>query len=123
MSRNLATSLGAAVLAAAALLAAGTAAAQYTGPGARATLTSVQAVLDQPVDDQPVRLQGRLVRQLSSDKYLFSDGQADIRVEIKSRLLAAQPVSETTRVEIAGEVDRHRRQGAEIEVDALRVLN
>lgn len=60
----------------------GNAQAQFTGPGALPEKTSLAEVLANPVDDQRVRLRGHLVKQLSSDKYLFSDGQQQIRVEI-----------------------------------------
>jgi len=110
------------VLILAAALVAGPAFAQFTGPGARPVVTVLQAVLDKPVDDQRVILRGKIVRQVAGDKYIFSDGKSEIRVEIDSRLFPAKPVTATTLVEIAGEVEKDFLESPEIDVDALHVV-
>lgn len=96
--------------------------AQYTGPGAQPAASTVEAVLNKPVDDQRVTLRGKIVRQLSGDKYIFSDGKHEIRVEIDGRLFPAQPVSATTTLEIVGEVEKDFMESPEIDVDALRII-
>lgn len=98
------------------------ASAHYTGPGAVAAHQTVAAVLADGRDDQPVVLQGRLVKQLTSDKYLFADKTGEIRVEIDRHLFAPQPVSETTVIELRGEVEKEYLQSPEIDVDSLMVL-
>ncbi|GAB3130564.1 NirD/YgiW/YdeI family stress tolerance protein [Novispirillum itersonii] len=96
--------------------------AQYTGPGATAVHQTVKAVLADGRDDQPVVLRGRLVKQLSSDKYMFADDTGQIRVEIDRHLFAAQPVSDSTPIELRGEVEAEYLQSPEVDVDSLLVL-
>lgn len=96
--------------------------AQYAGPGAQPAATSVQAILDKPVDDQHVTLRGKIVRQVKSDEYIFSDGKAEIRVEIDQHLLPATPFDASTVVEIIGEVEKDTLQAPEIDVRSLRIV-
>lgn len=117
------TTLGAIVLAMSGAMLGTNALAQYTGPGALPPSTSVQGILDRPVDDQRVTLTGKIVRQLRGDKYLFSDGQAEIRVEIDGHLFGATPVTADTRVQISGEVEKDFVESPEIDVDTLHILN
>lgn len=107
--------LGAALLSAPAL-------AQYSGPGATPAATSVQAILAKPVDDQPVNLRGKIVRQIKGDKYIFSDGKGEIRVDIDDKLLQGISLNEQTLVEISGEVEKDFMESPEIDVDVLRVV-
>lgn len=111
-----------AALALTAALLAAPAWAQYTGPAAQPVATSVQAILDKPVDDQRVSLRGKVLRQLKGDKYIFSDGKAEIRVEIDQHLLPATPFGADAQVEITGEVEKDFLESPEIDVDALRLL-
>ena len=59
--------------------------AEYTGPTAEGDHTLAQ-ILANPVDDQPVTLSGYLVKKLSYETYVFSDGTDE--------LLAAYGVTE-----------------------------
>ena len=107
----------------AALLVLSTAAhAQYTGAGAQAPVTTVAAVLKDPVDDRPVVLQGKLLRQLKGDKYLFADATGEIRVEIDADKFPGTKVSDTTLIEIRGEIEKDFLQSPEIDVDRLTVV-
>ena len=110
------------LLSAAAVIATVPAIAQYTGPGAQPVLTTLAAVLKEPVDDQRVVLRGTILRQVSSDKYIFSDGKQEIRVEIDRKLFPAQAISATTPVEIVGEVEKDFMESPEIDVDALTIV-
>ncbi|TFL13052.1 NirD/YgiW/YdeI family stress tolerance protein [Pusillimonas caeni] len=109
-----------------ALLAGATAApayAQYTGPteGGRAQNT-VAAILANPTDDQQITMQGQLLRKIGKEKYIFSDGTAEIVAEIDDDDFPREPVDEKTKVEIHGEVDTGLRRPPEIEVDSIRVV-
>ena len=95
--------------------------AEYQGP-VQNELTAVGQVLDLGKDDQLVRLQGYLVEKVSNDKYLFSDGQQQIRVEIDEYLFPAEPFDHQDRIEIIGEVEKDYLESAEIDVDSLRLL-
>ncbi len=95
--------------------------AQYSGPSTIGEGT-VAAILANPVDDQVVQLQGHLLRRTAHDKYIFSDGTAEIVAEIKDKRFPAQPVNEKTKVELIGEVDTGFTRPPEIEVDSVRVI-
>lgn len=97
------------------------ASAQYTGPSSIGQPT-VAEILAHPVDDQDVKLQGYLLRQTAHDKYIFSDGTAEIVAEIKARHFAGQPIDETTKVELIGEVDTSRKRPPKIEADSIRAI-
>lgn len=99
-----------------------TAHAEFTGPGSHPAATSLTQVLAKPVDKQPVLLQGRLLRQLDKDLYLFSDGRHEVRVDIDARQFPPSPVGVNDLVEIRGHVDHDLLEPLEIEVSAMRVL-
>ena len=97
--------------------------AQYSGPAA-VPVTSVEEILQRPVDDQEVQLQGHILRQISAKKYIFSDGTAEIVAEIKAKRFEGLPaIDEKTKVEIFGEVDTSLYRAPEIEVDRIRIVN
>ncbi len=95
--------------------------ARYVGPSILNEKPSVQDILAQPVDGQPVRLQGKLLRQTARDRYVFSDGTAEILVEIDEDDFPRAPVDENTLVEIVGEVDTGLKRPPEIEVEEIRI--
>jgi len=105
------------------LMVVGNATAQYVGPGATAMPGSVAEVLKDPVDDRKVLLRGKLLKKVSSDKYLFSDGTGEIRVEIDDDLFRGIKVSETSVVEIYGEIEKDFLSDPEIDVRRIVVTN
>lgn len=114
-------------LLAAAIALGGTAAfAQYTGPagtpaGKAASAKNVAEVLKSPVDNTQVAFDGHILRKLSSDKYMFSDGTGEIRVEIDAKRLPATPINEKTKVQIRGEVEKDFMESPQIDVDTVTV--
>ncbi|NHQ90025.1 NirD/YgiW/YdeI family stress tolerance protein [Janthinobacterium lividum] len=109
-------------LAACALLA-GSAHAQYVGPTAGpAAPGNVAAILKNPVDDQAVVLRGNLLRKVGNEKYTFSDGTAEIRVDIDDKVFMNRKIDARTRVEIRGEVEKDFMESPEIDVDVLTVV-
>lgn len=95
--------------------------AQIPGPKDRNT-TSVQEILAQPKDDQDVVLQGRLLRKLGDEKFLFSDGTGEITVEIDDDEMPRDPMDDNTTVELRGEVDVDKDRAPEIDVDSVRIM-
>lgn len=119
--------LHAATLAASALLVAAPVAAQYVGPSNVQPLPavkyhSVAEIVKKPVDDVIVELQGKLLRQVGKEKYIFSDGTDEIRVEIDDELLAGKRIDADTTVRIRGEVEKDFLQSPEIDVDQLTIV-
>lgn len=96
--------------------------AQYVGPSSTPAV-SVEEILKNPVDDQEVRLQGYLLRQLSPKSYIFSDGSAEIVAEIKpKRFEGLAEINEKVKVEIYGEIDTSLYRAPEIDVDSLHIV-
>lgn len=100
----------------------GTTSAQYTGPGATVAPTTVMAILKAPIEDQEVVLTGVLLKKLSKEKYIFTDGSGQIRVEIDSKYMLGLILDEKTRVEIRGEVEKDFLESPEIDVKMIKVL-
>lgn len=80
-------------------------------------VTTVKAAIALP-DDTPVRLEGRIERELGDEKYLFRDETGEIVVEIDDDL--PQPVP-GSRLLIDGEVDKDASGSVKIEAKALRL--
>ncbi|RYG60730.1 MAG: NirD/YgiW/YdeI family stress tolerance protein [Alphaproteobacteria bacterium] len=84
---------------------------------------SVKAILDNPVDNQKVNIQGTLLSHVGGERYMFSDGTGQIQLEIdKDKLPTGMKAGERTRVEIQGEVDKEPRKNLEIDVDMVRAI-
>jgi len=103
---------------------AGATLAQYTGPSASKPAATVRyanvaEILKNPVEDVRVRLQGQLVRKIGNEKYLFSDGTGEIRVDIDDERFPASKIDEKTKVSIEGEVEKDFLQSPEIDVATL----
>jgi len=82
----------------------------------------VAAVVKKPVDDAPVVFQGYIIRKLDSRTFVFSDGTADIRIDVDKELYPDVKVDPMVRVEIRGEVEKDETDEPEIEVGVLTVL-
>lgn len=114
--------LHAALLASAVLLSPGAAIAQYSGPGAAQVYRSVSEALRAAPDDARVELEGFIVRQVAKEKYIFSDGQSQIRIEIDAEDFPKARIDDKTRVRIRGEVERDFMESPEIDVDRVEVI-
>lgn len=113
----------AALAAGAGLLAMGAIAhAQYVGPSNTPVYKTIAEVLKHGTDDTSVQLEGYLVKKVGREKYLFSDGSSEIRVEIDDKQFPTTAVNEKTRVQIRGEFEKDFLQSPEIDVDQLTVV-
>lgn len=97
--------------------------AQHTGSSTTPSYSSVNAILKHPVDDVAVSLEGHIVRKVGKDKYIFSDGTGEIRLEIDRKHLSATPFDEKTKVRIQGEVDSELMRSLEIDVDRVTIVS
>lgn len=120
ISKKLATSLFAASLSIGLLAVSTTASAQYIGP-TRVAPTTVNKVLNSPVDDQYVLISGKITSQVSKDKYMFTDKTGSIVVEIDNDVFAGRQVGPDTQVEIWGKVDKDMFKEPKIEVKRLGI--
>lgn len=96
--------------------------AQYTGPSTHQAPATVAEILKNPVDDQDVVLRGHLLRKVGNEKYIFSDGTGEIRVEIEAEDFPPEQIDDKVQVEIRGEVEKDFLESPEIDVEALRKL-
>ncbi|PEN11481.1 hypothetical protein CRI94_15730 [Longibacter salinarum] len=96
--------------------------AQYTGPGASPSPSTVAQVLEDPQDDQQVTLRGTILEQLSTEKYMFSDETGQIRIEIESDDFPKHEIGADTRIEISGEVENSFMRRPEIDVENITIL-
>ena len=97
--------------------------AQYTGPGAGITLTTVKEVIANASQldksDKQVKLKGFVIEQINKDTFRFKDATGIIMVEIEKKQMPNVPFNEKNEVIIIGEVDYDLLEGCEIEVDSL----
>ena len=103
-------------------LGASVAQAQYVGPSTTTNYKNVAEILKNPVDDTVVVLSGHLLRKVGKEKYIFSDGSAEIRVEVGAKYFPPTPISEKTKVQIRGEVEKEFMSSPEIDVKGLVIL-
>jgi uncharacterized protein (TIGR00156 family) len=96
--------------------------AQYVGPSTTTNYKNVAEILKNPVDDTVVVLSGHLLRKVGKEKYIFSDGSAEIRVEVDAKYFPATPISDKTKVQITGEVEKEFMSSPEIDVKGLTIL-
>lgn len=110
-----------AVLALALLTVSSLALAQYVGPGTLRNPTSLTEVVQSPVDGQSVQLRGKLLQKLNHNKYLFSDGKSQIRVQIHSENFPKQAIDDLTEIEIVGQIEKDFMDTPEIDVTSIEI--
>ena len=96
--------------------------AQYVGPSNQVQPKSVAEILKNPIDDQVVVLQGYITKKIGKKKYIFSDGTAEIRVEIDAKHMPTQQIDQKTHVQLTGEVETEFMESPEIEVELITIL-
>jgi len=96
--------------------------ADYTGPGSGPEPRSVAEILEAPRDHKHVSIEGTLTRKIGDEKYMFSDGTGEIKVEIDDDDLPAKSVDERTKLVITGEVEPRFLRAPKIEVDTVRAV-
>lgn len=90
----------------------------YKGP---VTVTTVKQINDEAsmFSDNDVIVEGQIVKQLSKDRFVFSDGTGEIQIELDG-VNISQAVDQTTTVRLFGEYESG--SDAEIEVEHLIIL-
>ena len=95
---------------------------QFVGPG-KTTVSNVRSILANPVDDMWVTLKGHILEKTGRDKYTFSDGTGQIRLDIDEKYFpAGVVVTPETHIQISGEVDVEHYRSPELDVKNLVVL-
>ncbi|HAT8542534.1 NirD/YgiW/YdeI family stress tolerance protein [Vibrio vulnificus] len=70
--------------------------------------------------EKDVVVEGTLVRQLNKDTYIFTDGSAEIQVELDDDIRFTQTINSNTRLRLFGEFEGGNTP--DIEVDSLTLL-
>lgn len=89
----------------------------FTGPSDVSTVSVADAL--KLGDDTPVVLNGKIKKNLGNEKYLFSDGSADIVVEIDNEDWRGQNITPQDTIEIQGEIDKEFMKAPEVDVDVV----
>ncbi|MFA0078880.1 YgiW/YdeI family stress tolerance OB fold protein [Vibrio artabrorum] len=91
----------------------------YSGP---IETVSIASLLDNTrmLTEQDAIVDGKIVRQLNNDTFIFSDGQREIQIELDDDIHLLQPLTADTKVRIFGEYEGGKTP--EIEVDHIQIL-
>lgn len=84
--------------------------------------TSVSQILQDTKDDQRVTLRGQITKQLSEEKFIFSDGTGEIQLDIDDDLTRITPITPPVEIEFIGEVDKNLISDTEIEVKSYKLV-
>ena len=79
--------------------------------------TSVAQILQETKDDQRVSLRGQITKQISKEKFIFTDGSGEIQLDIDDDLTAKTPINPPV------EVDKGIVSDTEIEVKSYTLVN
>ncbi|MBF0751006.1 MULTISPECIES: YgiW/YdeI family stress tolerance OB fold protein [Pasteurellaceae] len=74
-------------------------------------------------DNSIVTLVGNISQQIDDDEYLFTDGTARIKVEIKNRVWNGLNVGPQDKIRITGKLDNEAFEKAEVEVFSVEKAN
>ncbi|MEZ9860507.1 YgiW/YdeI family stress tolerance OB fold protein [Vibrio splendidus] len=91
----------------------------YTGPIETVSVATLLADTSMFAEQEAI-VDGKIVRQLKNDTFVFSDGQSEIQIELDDDIRLAQPLTADTKVRIFGEYESGKTP--EIEVDHIQVL-
>ena len=67
-------------------------------------------------DNSMITLEGNITQQIDDDEFLFTDGTAQIKVEIKRRAWNGLNVGPNDKIRISGKLDNEAFEKAELEV-------
>ena len=96
--------------------------AAYQGPGSEPAIrTIVQA--QTAADDAAFVLEGRLVKKLGHERYLFADQSGEGEVEIDDKRLPGVAFDDKARVRLSGKVDKAWYGAREVEVKRVELLD
>ena len=90
--------------------------AAYTGPKEQNKVSVAQ--LKDVADDQWVTLEGKLIKHLGGENYLFRDGSGEVEVEVDEDVWRGTEVGPDDLIRVRGEVD-HGWNKTEVEVEHL----
>lgn len=96
--------------------------AQFIGPDNSGDST-VKDIIEKPTDDIYITVRGHITKKIGFEKYLFSDGSGEIRIDIDEDDFPKEPVTPYTLLEINGDVERKYVTSPEIDVKWVRIIS
>ncbi|MGD8110299.1 YgiW/YdeI family stress tolerance OB fold protein [Vibrio sp. TRT 17S01] len=92
---------------------------QFNGP---VEVTSIDKLLQDTgmFTEKNVVVEGHVIRQISADKFIFTDGKGEVQIEIDDDISLNTVIDNTTKLRLYGEYEGGNTP--EIEVDRLQVL-
>lgn len=90
--------------------------AAYTGPQEQALISVAQ--LKDAADDSWVTLEGKLIKHLGGETYLFRDTSGEVEVEVDEDVWRGVEVGPDDLIRVRGEVD-HSWNKTEVEIEKL----
>lgn len=97
--------------------------AEFVGPATSDSgYHTVRDVLDRPVDDQKIVLQGYLAQKLANERYSFTDNTGSITVEIDDESFPPEPIRPDMLVEIRGRIDADFMRAPEIDARYISII-
>lgn len=94
----------------------------YHGPVKQKFYTSVSDVLNDPIDDWAVMLEGRITLHEGGDFYRFTDPTGEIRIELEMDDMPIRPFDDSTVVRIMGEIEDNPMRTPMVEVDRVEIV-
>ncbi|MGF1682419.1 NirD/YgiW/YdeI family stress tolerance protein [Photobacterium makurazakiensis] len=91
----------------------------YSGPVDTVTVASLLADTSMFTEKDAV-VEGRLIKQINADTFIFSDGTKEIQVEIDDDIRMPQAINADTRLRLYGEYEGGNTP--EIEIDRIQLL-
>lgn len=82
----------------------------YTGPIETVSVATLLADTSMFAEQEAI-VDGKIIRQLKNDTFIFSDGQSEIQIELDDDIHLAQPLTADTKVRIfeSTKVAKHQR--------------
>ena len=95
--------------------------AQFSG-GQQPAVTTVKMIKDSGKDDQLVTIEGKIIKQVKKDDYIFQDATGQIVVDIDAKVFAGQKVTPDNVVRLEGEIDKELMREPEVDVHKLTIV-
>ncbi|MDD9156821.1 NirD/YgiW/YdeI family stress tolerance protein [Aliivibrio sp. S4TY2] len=91
----------------------------YTGPVSTVTVAELLKDTSMFAEKNAI-VDGKIIRHIRKDKYLFSDGTTEIQIELDDDISLPSAINETTKVRLFGEYKGGSTP--EIEVERMQIL-
>lgn len=92
----------------------------YTGPAINVTTVAENLANIGRFSEADVVLEGKLIHQISADKYMFSDDTGQVIVELDDHIKLPVAINNNTKLRIFGEFEGGSTP--EVEVDNIKLL-